>query len=294
VEITDNGRYTETLAISVAAQGRLELRAADERRPMLALSGPLNITGGDGAEVTLNGLVILGGPLVVDATVYNGLRALRLRHCTLVPRAAGPSLIVRAPDVEIELDRCITGGLQVADGCRVVITNSIVDATTETGTAFAAPDDGGAGGALHVENSTIIGRVWTAGMEFASNSIFLALPAEGDTSRAPIYSERQQTGCVRFSYVPPGSRVPRRYRCQPTSEADSTLVRPQLNSWRYGDPEYCQLTPLCAAAIRHGADDEGEMGVFHALHQPQRETNLHVRLDEYLRFGLEAGIAYAT
>ena len=36
------------------------------------------------------------------------------------------------------------------------------------------------------------------------------------------------------------------------------------------------------------------MGAFHYLFQPQRETNLRVRLDEYLRFGLEAGIFYAT
>jgi hypothetical protein len=31
------------------------------------------------------------------------------------------------------------------------------------------------------------------------------------------------------------------------------------------------------------------MGAFHDLFQPQRETNLNVRLEEYLRFGLEAG-----
>jgi hypothetical protein len=46
--------------------------------------------------------------------------------------------------------------------------------------------------------------------------------------------------------------------------------------------------------IRHGADDEGEMGVMHALFQPQRETNLQIRLEEYLRFGLHAGVFYAT
>ena len=43
-----------------------------------------------------------------------------------------------------------------------------------------------------------------------------------------------------------------------------------------------------------GADDEGEMGVFHDLYQPQREANLRVRLEEYLRFGLEAGIFYTS
>ena len=33
---------------------------------------------------------------------------------------------------------------------------------------------------------------------------------------------------------------------------------------------------------------------YHDLFQPQRETNLRVRLNEYLRLGLEAGIIYVT
>jgi hypothetical protein len=36
------------------------------------------------------------------------------------------------------------------------------------------------------------------------------------------------------------------------------------------------------------------MGAFHALYQPQRESNLRIRLDEYLRFGLEAGLFFET
>ena len=43
-----------------------------------------------------------------------------------------------------------------------------------------------------------------------------------------------------------------------------------------------------------GADDEAEMGAFHDLFQPQRESNVRTRLREYLRFGLEAGIFYST
>ena len=43
-----------------------------------------------------------------------------------------------------------------------------------------------------------------------------------------------------------------------------------------------------------GADDEAEMGVFHDLFQPQRESNIRARLREYLRFGLEAGVFYET
>ena len=48
------------------------------------------------------------------------------------------------------------------------------------------------------------------------------------------------------------------------------------------------------ASIRAGADDEAEMGAFHDLFQPQRESNLRTRLDEYVRFGLEAGIFFET
>jgi hypothetical protein len=46
--------------------------------------------------------------------------------------------------------------------------------------------------------------------------------------------------------------------------------------------------------VRRGADDEAEMGVFRHLHQPQREAYLRARLDDYLRFGLEAGLLFAT
>ena len=69
---------------------------------------------------------------------------------------------------------------------------------------------------------------------------------------------------------------------------------PQFASLRYGDPAYAQLRHATDVSIRQGADDESEMGVLHALFQPQREANLRIRLDEYLRFGLRAGIFYAT
>jgi len=63
---------------------------------------------------------------------------------------------------------------------------------------------------------------------------------------------------------------------------------------RYGDAAYCQLDLRGPAEIRTGADDGAEMGAFHLLFEPQREKNLRLRLDEYLRFGLEAGIFYAS
>ena len=45
--------------------------------------------------------------------------------------------------------------------------------------------------------------------------------------------------------------------------------------------------------IFRGADDESEMGAFHDVFAPQRERDLRIRVQEYLRFGLEAGIFYS-
>jgi hypothetical protein len=54
------------------------------------------------------------------------------------------------------------------------------------------------------------------------------------------------------------------------------------------------LSERSGPEITQGADDQAEMGAFHHLLQAQRETNLRVRLREYLRFGLDAGIIYAS
>jgi hypothetical protein len=238
--------------------------------------------------------------------VSGNLRRLRLLHCTLVPgiglepdgepgEGSEPSLRIEpdeAGGVEVvEVGHCILGGLRVTEGTEIRITDSVLDATDSAGVAYAAPDGEAAGGRLRVENSTIIGKVHTREIELASNTIFLADLAEDDDWEAPVHCERLQEGCVRFSYLPLDSRAPRRHRCQPESEAGAGRVRPQFTSLRDGDPGYCQL---CAGEIRRGADDESEMGAFHDLHAPQREANLRARLDEYLRFGLEAGILYAT
>jgi hypothetical protein len=307
VEIRDSGRYAETPVINAAAGKRIELRAMNGAQPTLILGGELAISGGAGSEVTLDGLLITGGAL----RVTGGLRRLRLRHCTLVPglaldgagrplSPAAPSLIVEAAGVEVAIERCILGGVRAADGATVVIRGSIVDATAEDAIAYAGLPDPGpgklppAGGDLTIVNSTLIGKVRARTLPLASNTIFLARLAAADPWQFPVHIEQRQAGCVRFSFVPSGSRTPRRHKCQPADAAAAGRVRPQFTSLRYGDAGYGQLSTRCAAEIRTGADDESEMGAFHDLHQPQRETNLRVRLDEYLRFGLEAGIFYAS
>jgi len=69
---------------------------------------------------------------------------------------------------------------------------------------------------------------------------------------------------------------------------------PGFTTGRYGLPAYAQLRLASPAEIRTGAEDGSEMGAFCHVKQPQRESNLRLRLDEYLPFGLEAGILFAT
>ncbi|MBK9014731.1 MAG: hypothetical protein IPM82_11985 [Saprospiraceae bacterium] len=77
---------------------------------------------------------------------------------------------------------------------------------------------------------------------------------------------------------------------QARAVAEATASTALILLLNYGDAGYCQLHQHCAPEITNGADDESEMGAFHHLFQPQRIINLRTRLDEYLRFGLEAGI----
>jgi hypothetical protein len=331
VELSDSGRFDETPSIALDPGVRLEFRAANEHRPTLIVTGLLDVTGGADAEVTLNGLLIAGGPIRILSALGDTLRKVRLLHCTLVPGLSlgidgtpdsfgAPSLLIEHTEtpIEIEIDHCVVGAIHAPPNAIVLIRHSIVDANSDTAVAYSDVDGAGAGGTVSVVNSTIIGTMHTELLKLASNSIFFSRTEDGS---APIRSERRQTGCVRFSWLPLEARVPRRYRCQPDleiseriktalaksgtntiSDAERQAIRaavvatvvPAFTSLRYTNPGYCQLRLLVPEQIRSGADDEAEMGVFHDLFQPQRESNIRARLREYLRFGLEAGVFYET
>jgi hypothetical protein len=298
-ELSDSGRYEEALTIKLPAEGQIELRAADGSRPLIALLAPLEIQGGSGSTVTISGLLISGQAIQVSQVSGNQLQLLRIIDCTLVPMADA-SLIVDVPGTLVKIERSIVGSLRIAPGATIEIIDSIVDAGDITAVAYSAADSISPGGALTLRQCSVFGKLHTEELSLASNSLLLAELAPGDRWLNPggpgaaVRADRRQAGCVRFSYVPQAAIVPRRYRCVPASSADATRVRLQFTSMRFGDPGYGQLTLTTATEIRTGADDDSEMGAFHFLHQPQREADLRVRLQEYLRFGLEAGIFYST
>jgi hypothetical protein len=156
---------------------------------------------------------------------------------------------------------------------------------------------------LTILRCTVFGIVDVHAVELAENCIFFDC----------VNVARRQLGCVRFSYVQPHCRTPRRYRCQPDLvrqavtekvadlskrasliASEELRVRPQFTSIRYGNPGYAQLGRNCADEIKQGADDESEMGVFHDLYRPQREANLRQRLEEFTPAGMDVGILYPS
>jgi len=243
---------------------------------------------------------------------------------------SGPSLLVDGGPaggrintlLEVAVAFSIVGALRIPEHVtRLFLLDSLVDGLEKAGDdkgvaiseLFTAPASPTSGPPAHIERTTILGSSRFFDLEMASESIFSDLVLVG----------RRQAGCVRFSYVPPGSETPQQYRCQPAlevaveserrlRESATTGVRlppgweavlqaeietwlvPSFESVEYGEPDYGQLRQACPIQIRTGAEDGAEMGAFCLLKQPQREANLRLRLDEYLPIGLEAGLIFVS
>ncbi|MFD8889487.1 hypothetical protein [Streptomyces sp. NPDC059566] len=333
LRITDSDRYEQLHTVRTTTAGAdgpdttVWVRADDGTRPTVVVRDGLRLAMGPRTTVVLDGLLVTGGPVVLEEQGDGGNRTVELRDCTLVPgqsrtangQPAHPeraSLLVLDPFATVRLTRCVIGPIVAVEGADITLTDCVVDAGAPTAVAHCgrpAPSGGGLrtvpdeaaqetgpgaepGGHLHLHESTVVGGIHAVELD-ASNSLLVAELAPGDSREAAVWARRRQQGCLRFSYVPEGSRTGRRYRCRPdpadppgTRRAD----RPHFTSLRFGDPAYAQLGTATPDTVRRGADDEGEMGATHLLFTPQRESDLLLRLDEYLRFGLEAGFFYAT
>ena len=227
VRITDNRTYEEAIALDVgpAAGTFLSIESGDGFRPHLLFDETMTVAG-DRQDFT----VTLGGLLVEGAIEVTGsLKRLRLLHATVVPGGSiaepdpdlppppvatpAPSILVAGVDDDgvpvntefsLELAFAITGPLRVPDHAeKLFALDSIVDGVGQD--AIAGVDANPNGPPLHLERTTLKGDVNVRQIDLATEVIVDGL----------VRAERIQTGCVRFSYIRPGSRTPRRYRCQP-------------------------------------------------------------------------------
>ncbi|GLX49317.1 hypothetical protein Shyhy01_22670 [Streptomyces hygroscopicus subsp. hygroscopicus] len=313
IEITHSGAYQEQLDFDLDPGDRLELRAAEGTRPVIRLldwysnrPDALNIRAvPDGRAPDERPRVVLDGLLVAGRgiNVTGPMGALVVRHCTLVPGWSlepecaphspdEPSVVLDRTTACVRIEHSILGTIEVIgdevgeDPLDIHLRDSVLDATGDDREALSAPDCRHAHAVLHLHRTTVIGDVHTHAVEIAENSLF--------TGR--LHVARRGIGCLRYCYVPPGSRTPRRHRCQPdlAGAGQADTVRPLLASKRYGAPWYGQLADGGPEQIRRGADDGGELGAFHDLYRPQREDGLRARLAEYTPAVADAGIFFVT
>lgn len=315
---------TAPLKINLSQPGStLEMRAADGSRTTLLMNGAIIVTGAADTTVALNGLVIAAnsalaqtsspeaGFLNVPASRPNGspnaLGTLSLTHCTLVPGGAldthgeppldiAPSLIASAPGLQVTVKKTILGPVRTDQLVAFSACDSIIDATSRTNLAYASADESSGGGALTLTGCTVIGKVHATLLSLISDCIIWAELFEtgspSDPRAAALLADRQQEGCVRFSFLPATTVIPRQFEC--VFEGAPGFDVPLFYSLRYGHPAYCKLNPCTPDTVRRGADDGGEMGAFHFVQAPMLETDLRVRMQEYLPAGLEFGIFYET
>lgn len=328
ISIRDNRTYDEAIAVDVtsATGNTLAFESADGMRPHLRLRGPLTIAGNrPDFAVTLSGLLIEG-----RVAIEGSLHRLRILHSTVVPGGSiaeteppppvqtEPSLKAVATlasgglanqELAVEIAFSIVGAIRLpahAEG--LILLDSIVDGAGQDAIAGVEAVNR-PGPTLRCERVTIRGRCLLREIGLATETIF----------DGPVDTARVQKGCVRFSYAPPASRLPRRYRCQPdlaTSKAIAEAearqgpltaaekqalrdrvrlrVKPEYTAEVYGQPAYLQLSLKGPEEIAKGAADGSEMGAYCHLKQSQREANLHLRLKEYLPFGLDYGLIYVT
>ena len=295
--VTDSSAAT---VVSISAGENVTVRAADRRRPVFlgSLTVSANVASGQSGTLVLEGF-LFGAGVIVTGT---GTLELVIRNCTICSDKNdndGVAWSGASGTLTLEHTLCTAIVLPTAD-----VDASISDSIVDAGAAAALT-----AGSVSIVRSTVFGSATMREVGLIENAIITGTVA----------STRTQNGCVRYSYLPRNSTVPQRYRCQPDGAAqaamdaaaiaDPTLtatqltaigdlaaeqVAPQFTDIDAGDPAYAQLSVWCPQQIAAGADDGGEMGVFHDLFTEIREANLLYRLDENLRMSLEAGVLHAS
>lgn len=295
--LAESTHYVMGSAIAVPDGGLLRILAADGRFPTVAIPGTLTVTLGRGATLELNGLRLHGGGIAVQGSATDP-GTLVLRDCTLVPGlgldrrgdATAPGAVsvqIGTTGMALVCERVISGPVQLMSDAEAIFADCILDAGSDAAAAlFASP--GSVRHVVSLTRCTVRGRVSTgsfsgsAGIDAAGGA-----PATSDTlfmGAAPgIEAAMRQTGCIRFSLVPPGALVPRLYRC-------TRGPAPVMESLRYADPAYMLMPPGTSDSLRRGAGNGGEIGVCNRAGLTVRDDNIARSIDDFLRFGHAAGI----
>lgn len=271
-------------------------------------------------RLTLDGIWIGGGPL----DLRGQFGSVAISHCTLVPASGerhleadrdrhAPSLLVHAMPCPISIASSVVGRIEVDspevghDPLPLQVSDSVLDASRIDGRAVSGADQLRAFVSLGLQRVTVLGGADVHDVSLVENSLVTG----------HLLCERRQTGSVRFSYFAPGSRTPRPTRCQPgtirasvhaaceggeipidqlqraLAEATARMT-PRFDARVFGEPGYARLALDNAHEILRGADDEGELGVYHNLWQALAVADLRARLREFSPAGIGVDVRFAS
>jgi hypothetical protein len=310
IAVLDSRTYEETLAIDVPEGSELLIVAADwpvrnvlgtptrtigewvpqGRRPHLA--GGISVTGSAPEASDVPGSLDLEGLLVEGAlTVAAGnLGALTVSDCSLVPGEGGLAVNStnasgkRNAGLTVAVERSICGAVTLADANEVA--NFDIDGQGVTARGIA-PRVGGAGvPSLHdLRRAHACARTTRSSPASSPRSaVRSAACVSASSRRIPVSASRGATAASRTSR----SRTSRRPNSRRSSRASSPSSRRSRTAIRPGQLG-AQPPPRSPPGPRTPRD-----GAFSSLKQPQRAANLRTVVNEYLRFGLEAGVFYVT
>lgn len=292
VSVADSSRYSGDVHVSVPGGTRLVVVAAhwptrvlpdgrveapvagrytpDGLRPHVV--GTVRIHAEPGASVLLDGLLVEG-----DVVVEPGdLGSLTLAHCTVTGEVRVESGAAGSNEtLSVRLTRCQAASV---DAAGTVPTVAVVESILDPGSATTSTALGAPGGHVSLAGCTVRGRVAVR-----------SLDATDCLLEGVVQAAHAQTGCVRYSYVAPGSQTPRRYRCVPADPAAAS-PRPVYESTDPASPAYLVLADSCAPDIRHGGERESEMGVHHHMFRPLRRRAAERQLTGYLPVGSQLAV----
>ena len=225
---------------------------------------------------------------VADSTLVPGLGLLPDGEPLLARRPQHPG---HRPGSVLSLNRVISGPVAADPSGTTRICDSIIDATSPYYVAYAGADLASAGADLHIEDSTVIGKVRARTIILASDT---HLPC---SSGPPRPLARRRLGqppagrlrpllraAVRLHHAAPlrvpAPRPPRRSpRWSPPSSRSAT-----------GSPAYALLSGDVPMAIWTGADNGSQLGVYLQIQETEAVSNVQLRAPEYLPALLESGI----
>jgi hypothetical protein len=341
IELAISGVYPGRFDLDLEAAESVYLIAATRTRPVIRITDE-NVAGSDaiavrgkaGSRAVFEGVMITGrgveagGPIEDDGepSPKDDPCEIVFRHCTLVPgwglewdceprRPSEPSIELENTRLCLRVEASIIGAIQVVSEradlgrAEIRIADSIVDATSLERDAIGGGPGYTAPAELTVARSTVVGTVNVHAVTAAHDTIFCS----------EVKVARRQAGCMRFCFVSPESRTPRRYECQPDGALEAVdaqvaqapaakraalrasltaeaivRVAPRFVSMRYGTPAYMRLADCTPPEIARGAADESETGAYHDLFEPQRRDLLASRLADYVPAGFDAAVLFAS